>query len=147
MSRIHLIARGIIIQHGHILLCHKKGMDYVFLPGGHIEPFESAAQAIVREMTEEFGGEAVIDRFVTTIENSYLEDSKDHHEICIIMAGRLSNVCYPESPVSLEPRLEFPWHPVAQLESANLMPPPLVDVVMAFASDRPPKPFISHWDI
>jgi ADP-ribose pyrophosphatase YjhB (NUDIX family) len=144
MSRIHLIARGIIIQQEHVLLCHKKGMDYVFLPGGHIEPLESAAEAVAREMHEEFGGEAIMERFVTAIENAYREDGKRHHELCIVMAGRLDNVSCPESPVSQEPKLEFPWHPVAQLWSVSLMPPPLVEVVMSCARGEEPSPFISH---
>jgi ADP-ribose pyrophosphatase YjhB (NUDIX family) len=141
---IHLLGRGIIIQQQHILLSHKQGRDYAYLPGGHIELWESAAGAIIREIDEEFGGKAVMDDYVTTIENSYRSRDRERHDLSIVFAGRLLDVTYPDPPKPLEPNLRFTWHAIDRLEEAHVMPPPMTDVIRRFVTGEPVPPFISH---
>ena len=50
MTKIELIARGIIINDGKILLCDNLKKGYYFLPGGQIEEGEDIETALKREM-------------------------------------------------------------------------------------------------
>jgi len=48
-------AAAVIVGDGRVLLMlrHQRGRSYAVLPGGGIEPGESARQAVVRELAEE----------------------------------------------------------------------------------------------
>ncbi len=57
---VHLVAAGLLVHAGEVLLCHRSASrrwypDVWDLPGGHIEPGESAEDALVRELREELG--------------------------------------------------------------------------------------------
>ncbi|MDD4443198.1 MAG: NUDIX domain-containing protein, partial [Kiritimatiellae bacterium] len=54
-SPVEVIARGVCVVDGHILLCHGKRSALTYLPGGHIEFRETARQALEREIAEELG--------------------------------------------------------------------------------------------
>jgi len=54
------VAVGLLVADGKVLLCHRHPArkwypDVWDLPGGHIEPGESAADALQRELLEELG--------------------------------------------------------------------------------------------
>ena len=51
---------GALVRHGRVLLAHRSPgrrwyPDVWDLPGGHVEPGETARQALVRELAEELG--------------------------------------------------------------------------------------------
>lgn len=50
-------ARGIIIRAGHVALIERRrsGEHFYVAPGGSVEPGESSAEALVREIQEELG--------------------------------------------------------------------------------------------
>jgi 8-oxo-dGTP pyrophosphatase MutT (NUDIX family) len=55
-----VVVAGVLIEEGRVLLCHRsrdrKWYPNVWdLPGGHVEPGESLAQALKRELFEELG--------------------------------------------------------------------------------------------
>lgn len=56
-------AFGIILdQENRALLCHRRDFDLWNLPGGHVEKYESPSEAVVREIKEETGVDARIQR-------------------------------------------------------------------------------------
>lgn len=59
-------ARAVVINDGRLLVIHrnKYGKEYYTLPGGGIEPGESPEQAVLRELDEETGVNAILDRMV-----------------------------------------------------------------------------------
>ena len=58
LAGIEVIARGVCVQEGKILLCRAKGGATTYLPGGHVEFGETGRQALVREVKEEMGVDA-----------------------------------------------------------------------------------------
>jgi 8-oxo-dGTP diphosphatase len=54
------VVAGILVRNHQVLLCHRSAdrawfPDVWHLPGGHVEPGESAAEVLVRELAEELG--------------------------------------------------------------------------------------------
>jgi 8-oxo-dGTP diphosphatase len=63
--------------------------DYWCLPGGHIDPYESAVSAIVREVYEETGLE-FNPRFLTYLDEIFQE--KQVHNLVIIFYGEATGI-------------------------------------------------------
>lgn len=136
MSAIHLLGRVALISNDHILLAHKIGAENTFLPGGHVEYNEAAKNAILREVREEFDGEAIIEGFIGVIEHSFEYYSQPYHELNLLFSGRLLNYNYTQIPKSLEPHLEFYWQRIDKLREANLLPLPLLTIIPSYYRDR-----------
>ena len=63
---MHVVVAGVLVRGGRALLCHRHPgrrwyPDVWDLPGGHLEPGEDPAAALVRELHEELGVRAVVD--------------------------------------------------------------------------------------
>lgn len=135
---IETIARGVCVVDGKVLLCRGKGLKSTYLPGGHIEFGEKGAEALVREMKEETGLDAVAGKLLGVVENSFLQKGQRHCEINLVYemslkdAGtsgyRSSAVGCHAGPHSVDPLaacedwIEFEWRPISDLASANLLP-------------------------
>ena len=137
LAGIETIARGVCIQNGRVLLCRAKGGASTYLPGGHIEFGETGRQALVREMKEEMGVEAVADVFLGAVENQFLQHGKPHAEINLVYRLRL-----PEGTEARarEDWIEFEWRDLGDLDAANLLPvqmkPFLSDLVPVRRAER-----------
>jgi 8-oxo-dGTP pyrophosphatase MutT (NUDIX family) len=54
-SKQYQAAGGIVVHEGHILLLDRPSRGEIRLPKGHIEPYEAADEAALREVAEESG--------------------------------------------------------------------------------------------
>lgn len=101
---IRVAAYGVIVDNGRILLAHwnEGGRSGWTLPGGGIDPGEDPIDAVVREIAEETGYEAVpgallgIDSKVVPAEQRFVPDAGPLHALRIVyrasvVGGRLTN--------------------------------------------------------
>ena len=123
-GEIETIARGVCAADGKVLLCKAKGGSSTYLPGGHIEFGETAAEALVREMKEESGLDVEVGKLLGVLENSFLQHGEKHCEINLVYEMSLSpRRDGADSAVNaIEPWIEFEWRDIGDLASANLLP-------------------------
>jgi 8-oxo-dGTP pyrophosphatase MutT (NUDIX family) len=121
----HYIARAVIRDKEHVLLCKQKNGDYTFLLGGHIDFGEAAKIALEREIKEEIGADVSVGEFRGAIENAW----KDHCEISLIfdVEHNLSKDVTPVPASPEEEHLAFVWVHQDDLQLHNLLPTPLID--------------------
>jgi 8-oxo-dGTP pyrophosphatase MutT (NUDIX family) len=118
LAGIEVIARGVCVQEGKILLCRAKGGKTTYLPGGHIEFGETGRQALVREIKEELGLDSAAGAFLGVVENSFLQHGKPHAEINLVYELSLAEGLAKAQ----EDWIEFEWRQLDNLD--DLLPEP-----------------------
>jgi 8-oxo-dGTP pyrophosphatase MutT (NUDIX family) len=121
-SSTELIARGVCLHRGHVLLCRNRKKGNVYLPGGHLEGEERAPDALRRELQEELGRRCTVGRFLGTIQHAFDEKNKRIVEINFVFTFRLPRASLKTAPPSREEKLEFFWCPLNALARARLEP-------------------------
>jgi 8-oxo-dGTP pyrophosphatase MutT (NUDIX family) len=131
-ANVEVIARGVCVVDGQLLLCHGKKAALTYLPGGHIEFRETGRQALVREIREEMGREAVAGRFLGCCEHCFMQKGEPHAEINLVFELTVPGLV-PGAPVeAAEAWIGFRWQPLDQLDAASLEPAPLRTLVAAW---------------
>ena len=128
---IETVARGVCVIGGKVLLCRPKGGAYAYLPGGHVEFGETAAEALVRELREETGLAVTAGEFLGAVESSFLQHGTRHCEVSLVRRFTLDGVSAdgePPAVVACEPWIEFVWWPLDDLAAANLLPAEMADL-------------------
>ena len=143
MKTIELIVRGVLSDEDGILLVRQKSGDYTFLPGGHIEFGEGAKTALIREIEEELGQSVVVGQLLGVIEHKWSADHHLSHELNLVFVISCEELKSDRSPASREGNLEFLWHPLNDLRSINLKPPPLCELLPQWLKQ---KGRIMGWD-
>ena len=127
-----------ILDQGQILLAREIGAANTFLPGGHVEPGESAPVALRRELLEEIGLTAEVVGFLGAVENHWEDVNGAHAEINLLFAVRIAELSAGRPVISQEDHLEFLWaQPESSAEYA-LLPRALQDLVASMDQDRQP---------
>jgi ADP-ribose pyrophosphatase YjhB (NUDIX family) len=158
---VELIARGVLMDRGRVLVCCNRKRGHSFLPGGHIEFGEPAAKALEREMREELGVRLRAGRFLGVCEASFVQAGRvgrrRHHEINLVFEMTWpppSGVAKHGRPqlISVEPKIEFFWAPLRQLRgrrpAVQLLPAGIVPLILAAGATGPAdhRPvLISDW--
>jgi 8-oxo-dGTP pyrophosphatase MutT (NUDIX family) len=117
-----IIARGVCVQRGHVLLCRNRKRGNVYLPGGHLEGEERAPDALARELLEELGLRCRIGKFLGMIQHAFDHKGERVVEINFVFAFQLPKASLARPPVSVEEKIEFYWWPLAKLTRAKLQP-------------------------
>lgn len=143
-SRIRLRAAAVLALDGAVLLHRLAGDGFWALPGGKVEPGESAAEALVREFREELAVEITVGRLACVAENFFVHRGAAEHEVGLYFmaapapGSRLA--CEPGPYAGVEPdrRLEFAWFTPQALALLDLRPAFLRDLL------RDPDPAFRH---
>lgn len=79
--RFQLRAAAIIGDSERVLLSRAEGDDFWALPGGRVEPGETAAAAVTRELREELGLETTAGPLRIVTENFFAYQNRQYHEV------------------------------------------------------------------
>lgn len=145
-STIHVLARAVIIKNDKVLLCRSSKVPFYFLPGGHIEHGEGAADALGRELHEELGFACQVQRFLGCFEYSFVptDPNKCHsHEYNFLFVADspdLDSEVVPESP---EDHTVFTWVPLITLGTIDFRPHPLKNVLREWLNSNRSDAFAS----
>lgn len=122
---IELIARGIIFNADRILICWSIPGDYGYLPGGHVEPGESAVAALERELIEEANQPIKVGPLLAIHENAFLTKHARHHELMLMYLAKLpTRLRSARTLESAEADLAFRWMTRATFRTADIRPEP-----------------------
>jgi ADP-ribose pyrophosphatase YjhB (NUDIX family) len=141
---VELIARGVLIERGRLLVCRSRKRGHCFLPGGHVEFGETAAAALEREMREELGAPLRAGRFLGVCEASFVQAGRSgrrrHHEVNLVFAMSRPPVGSSRAAArgrpklaSIESKIEFDWLALDQLRGrrppVRLLPPGILPLM------------------
>ena len=122
------VAVGAVAVHAGELLVVRRGRGPAAgewsVPGGRVEAGETLAAAVVREVLEETGLEAVVDGFLGWVERIGAE----HHFVILDFAVTVLDPT--QAPVAGDDAAEVSWVPLADLTDVRL-----VDGLYEFLSD------------
>ena len=121
-KEIEVLARGVCVNRGRLLICHTKGAENTYLPGGHVEFGELAKQSLERELKEELGVRSKVGRFLGVVEHSFRQKGKKHCEINLVFEVEIKGLNVSRSPESKEDYIEFKWVPMSRLGSSRIEP-------------------------
>lgn len=132
--RFNYRVAGIALHAGHVLVCREDEEDFVLLPGGRVEMGEASDVSLAREITEEMRCVGEVGQLMFTVENFFLREGEEFHEMghyylmdlpadFLFETRKAVNgpalVTHDEGHV-----LTFDWVPIEQnaLAEINLMP-------------------------
>lgn len=130
--RVRQRAAVLITQGAQVLLHQLEGDRFWALPGGGIEPGESAAEALARELVEELGadlGTAVtVGALAVVAENFFSYAGVAYHEIGLYLhaspapGGPLATAQGPFDGVEGSRKLVFAWFTPAEMAQLDIRP-------------------------
>lgn len=133
---MRLAAYAVCIDDGRVLLAHYRGSHWT-LPGGRVEHAEDPVDTVVREIAEETGYEAAVERLLgvdsRVIPAAEAHRGEEHQNIGIFYRVRvLGGVLRPEANGETTESVWMPVPDVAKEPRAGL-----VDVGLALALTLP----------
>lgn len=120
---IECIARGVLIAGSRVLLCRNLKHGYLYLPGGHVEFGESAAQALAREFLEEANLAVRVGSLALVSEGTFGTRKRMHHEINLVFHVEHDGARRrPPVVESQEADLGFDWLDFAAIPETDIRP-------------------------
>ena len=128
-NEIEILARGVCVVDGQLLVCHSRNKWNTYLPGGHVEFGEYSPVALARELVEELGVQPVVGRFLGVAEHRYRRAGRTQCEINLVFAVELPGLDPSGKPAACEDSLDFRWVPLERLNEVELEPAQLCDTL------------------
>ena len=137
---VEVIARGVCVSRGQLLLCRSVGAAHTYLPGGHIEFCERAQDSLRREIREELGAVAVVGALLGIAQHTFIQRGAPHSELNLVFRMDIAELASDRAPIAQEEGIEFLWHPLADLGCSGLEPEPLRARLGAWLAVSDPAP-------
>jgi 8-oxo-dGTP diphosphatase len=124
-----------MIDQEHILLCKTVdlGVNFYFLPGGHVKHNESVKTSLLRELREETGVECKINKFLGCLEYGFEPDHSSichNHEYNFIFEAESEALKFNCTIPRLEAHIELVWVPIEKLSEIDFRAEPLRDLIV-----------------
>jgi len=132
---IEIMARGVCLVKGQLLLCHSRGAENTYLPGGHVEFREPARTALEREIAEELGCRGKAGRFLGCVEHAFRQKGEWHAEINLVFELHIPGLSPDAPPPACEKGIDFLWAPLAKLRAAQVEPVVLIQQLPLWLKD------------
>ena len=145
MVHIEVLARGVLLHQGRLLLVVALEDGHASLPGGHVEFGEPAKVALRRELREELGLEVQVGDFLGAVEHAYA-DSRPHAEINLLFRLHCPALTSERPPVALESHIGFRWQPLDDLAAAGLLPEVMCQVLPRWLEEGRPAGWAGDTD-
>lgn len=119
---------AVILSDGKILAMQDERSPYYYLPGGRVQMGETAEHAILRELQEELGITARIQRPLWFNQSFFNEDvdKLNYHELCLYFLVDVSGTGLPEGErftrLDNGHTLRFEWIALERLEQEYFYP-------------------------
>ena len=143
---IELMARGVCVVMGQLLLCRTKGANLTYLPGGHVEFHEPARESLRREIAEELGLKSTVGRFLGAVEHTYTRKGVRSCEINLCFEVKIRGLSAGVPPPSMEDYIRFEWMPLRNLARSDLEPGELKRMLKAWMRPAPVDRWASTYD-
>ena len=124
--------RALIRKGRKILVCHRIGKNYYFLPGGHLEFGEKIKDGLSREIKEELHMKIKAAQLIGLIDNVFREEGRKHHEIDFIFEVKANRV----SAKSQENHIDFVLFDKNRFAKEKVLPEALQKAILRWLKDR-----------
>ncbi len=121
-EQIELIARGLLVRGSRVLLCRSLKRGYMYLPGGHVEFGETAAEALAREWMEELGWPVRVGELALAAEVLFRDAKRDRHELNLVFHVEQGGQGVTGETASREPKIAFDWVDLAAVVDLDVRP-------------------------
>jgi ADP-ribose pyrophosphatase YjhB (NUDIX family) len=131
----------VIVQDGKVLMDrthHDDRHRFYWLPGGGVEPGETTAQALARELMEEAALDIEVGRVLYVSENIYVESGDYRHEVILY---RLAAIRSGPHGTPSDPRMHE-WHRPGE-QPGPLLPADMAEALVHDLADGFRRP-IQH---
>jgi 8-oxo-dGTP diphosphatase len=126
---VEVIARGVCVKAGKILLCQAKNAQITYLPGGHTDFGETARLSLEREIVEEIGVASTAGGFLGAVEHSFVQKGKRHCEWNVVFELDIPSISAAGPVAAAEDHITFHWCDLDALKEERLEPAVLCDLL------------------
>lgn len=128
---INFRVAAIVHLNDHVLMHRAEPDDFWALPGGRPHHFESAREALRREMEEEFGEQVTVGKLAAVIEVVF--ETTHEIDLCfdseLPVDSRLRDLTVEHEGDEEGIPLVFKWIPIAALHEERILPRPVTAAI------------------